>query len=92
MENRKNKDFLKIFNIQHAHDFYAVLSDVRIDISEDTTLNFASFTGLDVTVLPNGLFATGVSLARDSIPQLLAVFDGQIPQQNDIAKLIQLTR
>jgi len=87
-KTEKDKDFIKVFNIQNAHDFYVVLRDEELEISEDKTVNFASFMGLDITVLPNGLFATGVALARDSNPQLLAIFKGQIPQQNDIAKII----
>lgn len=87
-KTQKNKDFLKIYNIKNTHDFAAILKSEMIETSDTDSLNFASYTGLDVSVLPDGLFATGVALARDSIPKLLSVFEGQIPQQNDIAKLV----
>ncbi len=87
-KTQKNKDFLKIYNIKNTNDFSAILKGEVVQISDIDSLNFASYMGLDVSVLPDGLFATGVALARDSVPKLLSVFEGQIPQQNDIAKLI----
>lgn len=89
-KTQKNKGFLKIYNIKSSNDFLAILKSEMVQISEVDSLNFASYTGLDVSVLPDGIFATGVALARDSVPRLLSVFEGQIPQQNDIARLIPI--
>ncbi len=87
-KTQKNKDFLKIYNIKTANDFAAILKSETIQISDTNSIKFATYAGLDISVLPDGLFATGVALARDSISPLLSAFEGQIPQQNDIAKLI----
>ncbi len=87
-KTEKNKNFEKIYSIKNTSDFTTILKGNTIAMSDSTSVNFAAWTGLDVTVLPDGLFATGVALARDTIPQLLSVFEGQIPQQNDIANII----
>ena len=84
----KNEDFKKLLGIINDGDFTALIKDQDIQISDSIKVNFASWTNLNIAVLRDGISATGVSLARDTIPQLLSVFQGQIPQQNDIASIV----
>lgn len=50
--------------------------------------NPGSHLAVELAILPNRVSASGVILAKDSVPQLLDVFKGQLPQQNDISKII----
>ena len=90
LDDKVNKatDFRKIYNLNHSGDFTTILPADNISLNGNENIRFASYFGLDVVVLPDAINATGVALARDTIPQLLSVFNGQIPQQNDIANII----
>lgn len=87
-KTEKNVNFQKIYNIKNTGDFTAIIKGEPIVISDSLSVNFASWSGLDLTVLPDGLQASGVALAGDTIPQILTIFEGQVPQQNDISKVI----
>ena len=87
-EKRKNSDFQKLYNMNSTGDFRAIIKADAVTISDSIEFNFASWTGLDVSILPDGILATGVAMARDTTPQILSVFDGQIPQKNEIHQLI----
>lgn len=80
----KNIGFRKVFKINHESELAAFFKGNSIPLTDSTTTNFSSWAGLRLQLLPDGLTATGVVLAQDSVPQLLGVFEGQIPQQNDI--------
>src|SRR5690606_4481304 len=47
-----------------------------------------SWSALDVAITPESFTATGITLATDTVPQLLNVFEGQIPQHTDVAALV----
>jgi hypothetical protein len=81
-------DFQKLLAIKSDSDFTALIRDQEVKISDSTEVSFASWTNLNIAVLRDGISATGVALARDTIPQVLSVFEGQIPQQNDIASIV----
>ena len=83
-----NSTFKKIYNIKNSAELNFILKADRIRQNDSSTLNFASYLALDLEVLPHAINATGVALARDTIPQLLNVFEGLIPQQNDLAQII----
>jgi hypothetical protein len=87
-KTEKDVDFHKLLGIKSESDFTAIIRDQDVQISDSTKVRFASWTNLNIAVLRDGISATGVVLARDSIPQLLSVFEGQIPQQNDIASIV----
>jgi len=83
----KEPTFAKVYGMNTTADFSILLRANAIPVSDSTQLAFANWTALKTQVLPDRITATGVSLARDSIPQLLSVFEGQIPQQNDIENI-----
>jgi len=87
-KSESNVDFKKIYTVDTASDLTAIFKGNAIKTSDTTSVNFASWTALNLEVLPDAITATGVSVARDTVPQLLSIFEGQIPQQNDIAKVI----
>jgi hypothetical protein len=80
----------KVFSIKKEGEVSVLLKSNNISLTDTTTVNFSSWTALDVTILPDAVSATGISLARDTIPQLIDVFEGQIPQQVNLAKIIPI--
>lgn len=87
-EKHQSAGFKKIYSIEHSGDLSVMFPANKISINGKSDLNFATYIGLDAVILPDAVHATGVALARDTIPQLLSVFNEQIPQQNDIAKVV----
>lgn len=87
-KTEQNKDFKKLFSIQNTSDFTAIIRDKTFNVSDSLSINFTSWTDLNILVAGGGISATGVALARDTIPQLLSVFEGQVPQQNDLASIV----
>ena len=83
-----NIDIKKAISIKENSELTTVINNPFVFTSDSTKVQFASTMALDVSVLPNALTATGVVLARDTIPQLLNVFEGQVPQQNDLEQII----
>ncbi len=87
---KKDQLFNKIVALNNSADFTAVFPVDSISINKRLTINFASWAALDIEILPNALIASGVVLTHDSVPQLLSVFKGLIPQKNDIARVTPL--
>ncbi|PVW12159.1 hypothetical protein [Marixanthomonas spongiae] len=91
---RKNKqapEFKKAISVKENSELTAVVNNPKAFLNDSTTINFATTIALDLSVLPNALTATGVALARDTVPQFLTIFEGQVPQQNDLEQLIPTT-
>ena len=76
----------KITNLKNTQDFTTIIPVNNINVG-DLQFDFASWAALDIEILPDAILATGVVLAKDSIPQLISVFKGLQPQRNDIAKI-----
>jgi len=87
---QKDVIFSKISNLKNNQDFTAILPANALSVS-DLEFNFASWAALDIEILPDAIFATGVVLSKDSIPQLISVFKDLQPQKNDIAKVTPTT-
>jgi len=87
-KNKLDPDFKKAISVKENSELTAVISNPKVFLNDSTTVNFATNIALDISVLPNALTATGVALARDTVPQLLKVFEGQVPQQNDLKQII----
>ncbi len=83
----KEPTFAKVYGMNTTSDFNILLRSNEVPLSDSTQVVFANWTALKTQILPDRITATGVSLARDTIPQLLSVFEGQIPQQNDIQNI-----
>lgn len=86
---RKNT-FKKVFELPTSSEFTALLRGNKVAITDSSSVDFTSWTALDVSITPESFTATGITLATDSIPQLLNIFEGQGPQQNDLAALVPL--
>lgn len=83
----KDAVFKKITTLNNQHELTAIVPANEILVNQSLLFNFASWAALDVEVLPDAITASGVVLAKDSVPQLISVFKGLNPQQNDIAKV-----
>ena len=79
--------FRKITALSKHQDLTAIIPANKILVNQTLLFNFASWAALDIEVLPDAITASGVVLANDSVPQLITVFKGLNPQQNDIAKV-----
>lgn len=87
-KTERNETFKKVFNLPSSNEFTALLRGNTVALNDSTKIAFTSWSALDVEIAPESFTATGITLATDTIPQLLKVFDGQVPQQNDISALV----
>lgn len=86
-KSQKDLVFNKINKLSNTQDLTAIIPANEILVNQSLLFNFASWAALDIEVLPDAITASGVVLANDSVPQLISVFKGLNPQQNDIAKV-----
>ncbi|MCG2431411.1 hypothetical protein [Aequorivita xiaoshiensis] len=87
-KTERDATFKKVFNLPSSNDFTALLRGKKEAINDSIKINFTSWSALDINFSSESFTATGISMATDTIPQLLNIFEGQIPQQNDVALLI----
>lgn len=87
-KTERDATFKKVFNLPSSNDFTALLRGKKEAINDSIKINFTSWSALDINFSSENFTATGISMATDTIPQLLNIFEGQIPQQNDVALLI----
>lgn len=87
-KTERGETFKKVFNLPSSNEFTALIRGNKVAINDSTKVAFTSWSALDVAITPESFTATGITLATDSIPQLLNVFENQIPQQNDISTLV----
>jgi len=85
--SEKDPVFQKIYALKNTSDFTSIFPVSNILLNEATSVNFASWASLDIEVLPDAITASGVVLAKDSVPQLLLAFKNLVPQRNEIAKV-----
>lgn len=88
--NRKTErsaTFSKVFNLPSLGEFTALVRGNKIALNDSSKIAFTSWSSLDISISPDSFLATGITLATDSIPQLLNTFEDQVPQQNDVAAL-----
>lgn len=84
----RDKTFKKVFNLPSSNEFTALIRGKKVAINDSSEIEFNSWTALDVAITPESFTATGITMASDSLPQLLNVFEGQVPQQNDVSAII----
>ncbi len=87
-KTERGDTFKKVFNLPSSNEFTALIRGNKVAINDSTKVAFTSWSALDVAITPESFTATGITLATDSIPQLLNVFENQIPQQNDVSALV----
>jgi hypothetical protein len=86
-KNENDAVFKKITALSNHQDLTAIIPANEILVNQALLFNFASWAALNIEVLPDALTASGVVLANDSVSQLVSIFKGLNPQQNDIAKV-----
>lgn len=83
-----SKEFHKVYTLPRANGVTILIQDNKISLNDSTAINLTSWSSMDLHLTPESMIATGITTLSDSIPQLLEVFKGQIPQQNDFSHLI----
>jgi hypothetical protein len=86
----RSDGFNKIIKINIDDDLTSIIKANSMSLSDTTKVDLASWMGLNLEILPNGITATGVALDQDSTSQLISIFKGLAPQQSDIAKVVPL--
>ncbi|MEH6763771.1 MAG: hypothetical protein V7655_04655 [Aequorivita antarctica] len=87
-KTERDETFKKVFNLPSSNGFTALVRGSKVALNDSTKVNFTSWSALDIAIAPESFIATGITLATDSIPQLLNVFEDQVPQQNDVSALV----
>lgn len=87
-KTEKNTTFKKMFLMNNGSHFTTISKGKKVHLNDSLSIDFTSWTAMSVTALQDGITATGVSIANDTVPQLLSVFEDQVPQQNTIATII----
>lgn len=89
-KTERDGTFKKVFELPTSNGLTALIRGNNAALNDSTKINFTSWSAMDVAISPESFTATGITLATDSIPQLLNVFGGQVPQQNDVAALVPI--
>ncbi|WP_310991287.1 hypothetical protein [Aequorivita marina] len=89
-KTERSATFSKVYNLPTTSVLTGLIHGKKAGLNDSTAINFTSWSALDLAIAPESLTATGISLATDTIPQLLNVFDGQTPQENNIANLVPM--
>lgn len=87
-KTERGETFKKVFELPNSANLTALLRANKIEMTDSSSVDFTSWSALDVYIAPESITANGITMATDSISQLLNVFEGQIPQQNDIASIM----
>ncbi|MCZ4317378.1 hypothetical protein O4H26_00065 [Aequorivita viscosa] len=87
-KTERDATFKKVFNLPSSNGFTALVRGNKIAANDATKIDFTSWSALDVAIAPESFTATGITLATDSLPQLLNVFEGQSPQYNHLAAIV----
>lgn len=87
-KTERDETFKKVFNLPSSNGFTALIRGNKVALNDSKKVAFTSWSALDVAIAPEAFTATGITLATDTIPQLLNVFEGQVPQQNDVSALV----
>lgn len=90
----KNEDLLKVLKTANPNVPVSVLMDTKtsdIKLFEGfealNTSNFTNYTLTDITIDQNEIIANGITKAVDSTKSVLNIFEGVLPQKNELAKV-----
>ncbi|MEZ4858303.1 MAG: hypothetical protein R2781_05790 [Flavobacteriaceae bacterium] len=90
-KTQKEVGFLKAFKLKSDNEL-AYVKQLQPIIDNDTSnYRLASFASFELQILPDGVVGSGVVLEQDSLPQLISLFKGQIPQKNDAPTIVPMT-
>lgn len=88
-KTEKSEDFRRIIQLPATDGFTAYFKGNKIQ-TDSTRTNFTSWSALDVILAPGSIKAHGISIPTDTVPQLLRLFEGQIPQPNRMAEIVPM--
>lgn len=86
----RDPTFKKVFDLPTSNGLTALVRGNNVPLNDSTKVAFTSWSALNIALAPESFTASGITLATDSLPQLLNVFQGQAPQQNDMATLMPM--
>jgi len=89
-KTEQDETFKKVYQLPNESELTALIRENNVQTSDSTDVNFASWTALNISLEPKSFIGHGITLATDSIPQLLSVFKNQIPQQNHISSIVPM--
>ena len=87
-KTERDPTFKKVFNLPSSNEFTALIRGGKVALNDSTKVHYTSWSAMDIALTPESFTATGITLATDTIPQLLNVFENQVPQQNDAPSII----
>ncbi len=83
----KSPEFKKGAQMGNDNELTVIHNNPRIALNDSIRTKLAAQMILDVTIAPNGITASGVAMARDSLPHLINIFKDQIPQKNTMSAI-----
>lgn len=89
-KTEKSESFNRIKHLPSTDGLAVYYKGTSLRLTDSVPLNFTDWSALDILIAPESIIAQGISIAGDTIPQLLRAFEGQIPQQNRMAEIIPL--
>lgn len=85
---KKDPDFLKAYKVKTDKELTLVASLHKKGITPGSKITWAEQASFELQLLPDGLVGHGVVLDQDSLPQILSLFRGQVPQKTDAPSII----
>ncbi len=80
--------FNKVYDAQNNSNFGLLVKNRKISVSDSTKkIELAKWYSLDIELQPKSISATGIAVGRDSLHYLIDIFEGQTPQENNIASI-----
>jgi hypothetical protein len=85
---KKNPNFLKAFKVKTDKELTMIASLNNNGITPGSNIKWAEQASFELQLLPDGVVGHGVILDQDSLPQIVSLFRGQVPQKTDAPTII----
>lgn len=79
----------KAFQLKQNTDLSTIFAP-KVLVLDSLQIKLATQAVTSLEVLPKGVSITGVVMDKDTLPSLLSVFEGLVPQKNEIASIIPI--
>ena len=79
----------KAFHLKQNTDLSTIFAPKAL-VLDSLQIKLATQAVTSLEVLPKGVSITGVVMDKDTLPSLLSVFEGLVPQKNEIASIIPI--
>ncbi|MDC8005676.1 hypothetical protein POV27_16580 [Aureisphaera galaxeae] len=80
----------KAFQLNQTAELSSIFTLEPLQI-DSTQIQLGTQAAMALDILPKGAMATGVLIDRDSLPSLLSIFEGLVPQRNQIAQVLPVS-